>query len=167
LPYRSNKSGVFIAGGGVGFRSFPSPPPFLTGGKRMATKKIQIFWLILATLFVGCIIWIVTDSLVVTAISGTFTGVLGLFLGLDIMTMIHKTKGLPPGIYKAMNTHRYVISLCVFAVLLAEAFVISALFKREMNTLYLSFGIGFVVTIGGLISGVETNKIFTGAEPEA
>ena len=130
----------------------------------MATKKIQIFWLILATLFVAGIVWFVTDSLTVTAISGSFTGILGLFLGLDIMTMIHKTKELPPGLYKAMNTHRYIAALCVFASLLAEAFVISALFKREMNSLYLCFGVGFVIVIGGLISGIEGNKIVTGKE---
>jgi hypothetical protein len=74
---------------------------------------------------------------------------------------------LPPGLYKNINAHRYVISLCVFAVLLAEAFVISALFKREMNSLYLCFGVGFIIVIGGLISGIEGNKIVTGTEPGA
>jgi hypothetical protein len=60
----------------------------------MAVKKLQIFWLILATLFAAGIIWFVPDNLVVTTISGTFTGILGVFLGLDILTMIHKTKEL-------------------------------------------------------------------------
>jgi hypothetical protein len=133
----------------------------------LTTKKIQVFWLILATLFVAGIVWFVNDSLVVTAISGAFTGVLGIFLGLDIMTMIHKTKELAPGSYKEMNTHRYIIALCVFASLLAEAFVLSGLYKREMNSLYLCFGVGFVVVIGGLVSGIEGNKIVTGTEPEA
>ena len=132
----------------------------------MNIKKLQIFWLILATLFTGGIIWFVTDSLTVTAISGTFTGVIGIFLGLDIMTMIHKTKGLAPGCYKAMNMHRYVIGIFVFAALLTEAFVISGLYRWEMNSLYLCFGVGFVAVIGGFISGIEGNKIVTGAEPE-
>jgi len=132
----------------------------------MATKKIQVFWLILATLFVAGIVWFVTDSLTVTAISGAFTGVLGIFLGVDILTMIHKTKEMSAGNYKSMNMHRYVISLFVFAVLLAEAFVISAMYQREMNSLYLCFGVGFVVVIGGLISGIEGNKIVTDEGPE-
>ena len=125
------------------------------------TKKIQIFWLCFATLFVAGIIWFVTDSLTVTAISGTFTAVIGIFIGLDITTMIHKTKGLSAGDFKHMNTHRYVISLCVFSALLAEAFVISACYGRDMNSLYLCFGVGFLIVIGGLISGVECNKIAT------
>ncbi|MDR1587290.1 MAG: hypothetical protein LBS57_07545 [Treponema sp.] len=133
----------------------------------MAVKKLQIFWLCLAALFVGGMVWWVTDSLVITSLAGAFTGVLGIFIGLDIMTMIHKTRGLPPGIYKNLNTHRYIIALCVFGVLLAEAFVISGLYGREMNSLYLSFGIGFIVTIGGLISGIEGNKIATGPAPES
>jgi glucan phosphoethanolaminetransferase (alkaline phosphatase superfamily) len=106
-------------------------------------------------------VWFVTDSLTVTAISGAFTGVLGIFLGLDIMTMIHKTKELRAGQYKKVNTHRYIISLCVFAALLAEAFVISAKYQREMNSLYLCFGVGFIIVIGGLISGIEANKVAT------
>jgi len=111
-------------------------------------------------------VWFVTDSLTVTAISGAFTGVLGIFLGVDILTMIHKTKGLLPGDYKEMNMHRYVISLCVFAVLLTEAFILSGLYGREMNSLYLCFGVGFVVVIGGLIGGIEGNKIVTDKGPE-
>jgi hypothetical protein len=132
----------------------------------MSTKKTQIFWLVLATLFVAGIVFFVSDSLTVTAISGAFTGVLGIFLGIDIMTMITKTRGLPPGIYKELNVHRYITALVVFASLLTEAFVISALYEREMNSLYLSFGVGFIVTIGGLIGGIEGNKIVTGPAPE-
>jgi hypothetical protein len=131
----------------------------------MTTKKLQVFWLILATLFVAGIVWFVTDSFTVTAISGAFTGVLGIFLGVDIMTMIHKTKELKAGDFKGVNFHRYVISLFIFAALLTEAFIISGLFNREMNSLYLCFGVGFVVVIGGLISGIEGNKIATDKEP--
>jgi hypothetical protein len=132
----------------------------------MSTKKIQIFWVILATLFVAGIVFFVSDSLTVTAISGAFTGVLGIFLGIDILTMIHKTKELPAGAYKEMNQHRYIIALCVFGALLGEAFVISALYGREMNSLYLCFGVGFVIVIGGLISGIEGNKIVTYEGPK-
>jgi hypothetical protein len=138
----------------------------LSGGCMKNTKAIQILWLVLATLFVAGILWFVKDSLAITAISGSFTGVLGIFLGVDIMTMIYKTKNLAQGKYKDMNTHRYVISLCIFAALLAEAFVISGLYRREMNSLYLCFGVGFLITIGGLISGIEGNKIATDEGPE-
>ena len=129
-------------------------------------KAIQVFWLILATLFVAGIIWFVGDSLTVTAISGAFTGVLGIFLGVDILAMLHKTRDLKPGDYKHINMHRYVLSLCIFAVLLAEAFVISGLYNREMNSLYLCFGVGFLIVIGGLVSGIEGNKIVTNEGPE-
>ena len=130
----------------------------------MAIKKLQVFWLILATLFVGGIIWFVDDSLVVTTISGTFTGIIGLFLGIDIKTMIQKTKNLKTAFNKKINTHRYVVALCAFAVLLAEAFIISALFGREMNSLYLCFGVGFLVMIGGLVGGIECDLLAIGEE---
>lgn len=133
----------------------------------MTTKKSQIVWLLFAALFVAGMVFFVTDSLVVTAIAGTFTGVLGTFLGIDILTMLHKTKALPVGSYKSMNRHRYIIALIIFAVLLIEAFIISSIFERDMNPLYLSFGVGFIIVIGGLVSGVEANKIVTGEEHPA
>ena len=132
----------------------------------MTTKKLQVFWLILATLFVVGIVWFVTDSLTVTSISGAFTGIVGVFLGVDILAMIHKTRELKKGDYKEINMHRYVISLCIFALLLTEAFIISGLHGREMNSLYLCFGVGFLIVVGGLISGIEGNKIATDEEPE-
>jgi hypothetical protein len=128
----------------------------------METKKMQIVWLVLATVFVAGMIFFVTDSLAVTSISSAFTGVIGIFLGIDIMNMIHRTKELPPGTYKEMNKHRYIIALCVFGSLLAEAFFISGKFGREMNSLYLCFGVGFIIVIGGLVGGIEGNKIVTG-----
>jgi len=127
----------------------------------MATKALQIFWLMLAALFVGGMLWFVTDAAAAAAIAGAFTGVLGVFLGVDIMTMIHKTGELGAGAYKNINMHRYVLSLCIFAGLLAEAFALSRLYAREMSPVYLCFGVGFVVVIGGLISGIEGNKIAT------
>ena len=132
----------------------------------MKTKALQLFWLVLATLFVAVIIRFVTDSVTATAIAGTYTTVLGLFLGLDLATMIHKTHNLLPGEFKEINMHRYIIALCIFACLLIETFVISSVFNREMNSLYLCFGIGFLTVIGGLISGIEANKMATDEGPE-
>lgn len=130
------------------------------------TKLMQIFWLTLATLFVAVLVWLVKDSLVITAISGTFTAVLGIFLGVDLATMIHKTKELKSGDYKKINIHRYVLSICIFAFLLLEAFILSGKYEREVNSLYLCFGVGFLVVIGGLISGIEGNKIATDEGPK-
>ena len=132
----------------------------------MSTKAVQIFWLAIATLFVAVIVWIVKDTLVITAISGTFTAVLGLFLGVDIATMIHKTKELLPGHYKNVNLHRYITSIFIFTLLLAETFVLSTKYEREVSSLYLCFGVGFLVVVGGLISGIEGNKIATDEGPK-
>jgi hypothetical protein len=132
----------------------------------METKKYQILWLVLAAVFTAGIVWFVSDSLTVTAVSGAFTGVAGVFLGLDILTMIHKTRELPPGVYKNMNRHRYIAALLIFAALLCEAFCLSAFYSREMNSLYLCFGVGLIMVIGGLINGIEGNKIATGKKEE-
>jgi len=130
------------------------------------TKKIQLFWLALAALFVAAFIWLVPDSLAVTTVSGAFTGVLGIFLGTDIAAMILKTRAMQPGDYKSINTHRYVIALFIFAFLLIEAVIIASNSGREMSQLYMCFGLGVLVVIGGLINGIECNKICTGQEAQ-
>jgi hypothetical protein len=130
------------------------------------TKAIQILWLILATLFVAWIVWLVSDPATVIALSGTYTAVLGLFLGVDLATMIRKTQHLSPGELKEINMHRYITALCIFASLIIETFIVSSVFKREMNSVYLCFGVGFLIVIGGLISGIEANKIATDEGPK-
>jgi len=130
------------------------------------TKAFQILWLVLATLFVAGIVRLVTDPVTVVALAGTYTAVLGLFLGVDLAAMIHKTQCLSPGDYKSINLHRYVIALCIFAALIIETFIVSSIFKRELNSVYLCFGVGFLIVIGGLISGVEANKMATDQGPK-
>jgi hypothetical protein len=130
-------------------------------------KIEQIVWLILGTLFTAGMMYFVKDSTTVTTIAWTFTGIMGTFIGIDLAVMLKKTAELPSGQYKEINKHRYILSLIIFALLLAEAFVVSALFGRNCDGLYASFGMGFLVIIGGLVAGVEGNKMITGAAEES
>jgi hypothetical protein len=127
----------------------------------MRTRNFQIFWLVVASLFVAAFMWFVTDSLAVTVITGAFTGVVGIFLGKDIATMILKTKAMKPGDYKPINTARYTASFFIFLSLLIEAFAIAHRTERDMSALYLCFGLGALVVIGGLVNGIECNKLCT------
>jgi hypothetical protein len=132
----------------------------------MKTKAVQLFFLLLATLFLAGIVRYVSDPVIATALAGTYTAVLGIFLGVDLAAMIHKTQNLPPGEFKEINMHRYVIALCIFAALIIETFIISSVFKRELNSLYLCFGVGFLTVVGSLVGGIETNKIATDEGPK-
>jgi len=124
------------------------------------TKTGQLVGLIFATIFTGCMIFFIKDTGSSGAIAVTFTGIVGAFIGLDIALMIKKTAEMPTG-YKEINKHRYIAGLVIFAALLVEAFVISGKFGRNCDTLYTSFGMGFLIIIGGFIVGVEGNKIAT------
>jgi hypothetical protein len=126
------------------------------------TKTEQLIGLIISTLFIGFMIFFVKDSGAVAALSATFTGIVGVFIGLDIAVMIKKTSSMPEGYYKTMNKHRYIAALIIFSALLIESFFISGLYGRNNDSLYTSFGMGFLIVIGGLIAGMEGNKIVTG-----
>jgi thiosulfate reductase cytochrome b subunit len=126
------------------------------------TKTEQLLWLFLGYLFTAGMLFFVADSTVSVSLSITFTGIVGAFLGVDIAAMIKKTAMLPPGSYKAINKHRYIISLAIFALLILEAFFLSSSRGRNCDALYASFGVGFLIVVGGLVAAVEGNKIVTG-----
>ncbi|GHV90461.1 hypothetical protein AGMMS50268_09640 [Spirochaetia bacterium] len=125
------------------------------------TKVQQLLGLIVATVFTGFMIFFVKDSGSASALAATFTGIVGVFIGLDIAVMIKKTSAMSDGAYKAMNKSRYMAALFIFSGLLIETFVISGLYGRNCDSLYTSFGMGFLIVIGGLIAGIEGNKIVT------
>jgi hypothetical protein len=125
------------------------------------TKTEQILWVFLGYLFTAGMLFFISDSTVSVSLSITFTSIVGVFLGVDIATMIKKTAALPPGDYKAINKHRYITSLIIFALLIIEAFILSGVYGRNCDALYASFGVGFLIVVGGLVAAVEGNKIVT------
>jgi hypothetical protein len=125
------------------------------------TKNEQLVWLLLGFLFTAGMLFFAKDSTVIIPLSITFTSIVGVFLGIDIAVMIKKTSALPEGDYKAINKPRYIISLLIFALLIAEAIFMSAVYKRNCDALYASFGMGFLIVIGGLVAGIEGNKMVT------
>jgi hypothetical protein len=125
------------------------------------TKTEQLAWLFIGFLFTAGMLFFVADSTVIVSLSITFTSIVGIFLGVDIAVMIKKTSALPEGQYKPINKHRYITSLIIFALLLVEAFILSSAFNRNCDAIYASFGMGFLIVIGGLMAAVEGNKIVT------
>jgi len=128
------------------------------------TKAEQLVWLFLGFLFTAGMLFFVQDGSVMIPIAVTFTTIVGIFLGIDIALMIKKTTAMPPNEFKHMNKSRYITALVIFALLLIEAFVLSSAFGRNSDSLYASFGMGFLIVIGGLVAGVEGNKMATNTE---
>ena len=125
------------------------------------TKLEQLVWLFLGFLFTAGMLFFVKDSTVVVSLSIAFTSIVGVFLGIDIAAMIKKTSVMPIGEFKKINKPRYITSLVIFGLLIAETFFLSATYDRNCDVLYASFGMGFLIVIGGLISGIEWNKVAT------
>ena len=129
-------------------------------------KGEQLVWLIVATIFTGGMIYFVQDSGTTSAMAAAFTGIVGIYLGLDIALMIKKTHEMAGGNFQAMDKGRYITAMVLFSLLLIEAFYISAFFKRNCDSLYTSFGLGLLIVLGGLIAGVQGNKIATNEAQE-
>jgi hypothetical protein len=131
------------------------------------TKTEQLIWLFIGVLFAAGMIFFVNDSTVMVSLSVTLTSIIGIFMGLDIVNMIKRTSALPVGDFKPINKQRYIASLIIFALLLVEAFILSSVYHRNCDGLYASFGMGFLIIIGGLVNAVEGNKIVTGISAPA
>ena len=130
-------------------------------GRIMKNVKIeQVLWLVIATIFTGMMLFFVKDSTSATAIAWSFTAIVGTFIGVDLAVMLKKTSEMTMGNFKHMNKHRYIISLIVFALLLGISFYLASI-GRNCDGLYASFGMGFLVVVGGLVAGVEGNKMVT------
>jgi hypothetical protein len=125
------------------------------------TKTEQLVWLFIGFLFTAGMLFFVKDSTVIISLSITFTSIIGVFLGVDIAVMIKKTSALPPGEYKMINKPRYITSLIIFVVLIIEAFILSSIYNRNCDALYASFGVGFLIVVGGLVAAVEGTTIVT------
>jgi hypothetical protein len=127
-------------------------------------KTEQMIYLIIATLFTAGLLFVIKDSGTTTGIAWAFTTIVGAFIGLDLAVMIKKTSEMTAGHFKEINKYRYITSLVIFALLLGESFYLASI-GRNCDGLYASFGMGFLLIIGGLVAGVEGNKIVTNHEP--
>lgn len=95
-------------------------------------------------------------------VSVFYVSILTSFLGLDIWDMIKKTSLLPPGDFKEMKIHRYVICAISYAVLVFIGYVASKKTGIDFTEMNRTFVAAVFILIGLLIGGLEGNKIATG-----
>jgi len=98
------------------------------------TKKEQLLWLIVSTLFIAGMIYFVKDTGTTSALAATFTTIVGIFIGLDIAVMIKKTSAMSNGDFKSINKSRYITAFAIFSFLLLESFFISATQNRNWES---------------------------------
>lgn len=96
------------------------------------------------------------------SVSVFYVSILSSFLGLDIWDMIKKTSLLPPGDFKEMKIHRYVICAISYAVLVFIGYVASKTTGADFTEMNRTFVAAVFILIGLLIGGLEGNKIATG-----
>lgn len=122
---------------------------------------IKAFIFVITSIVMGVTILLVPDSS--GAVSITYIGVLGIYLGLDVAEMISSTAKMKKGEYKNLKTHKYIISVICLAVLL-----VMCLIKKDNNitTAITTFISAIMVVSGCLLGGLEGNKIATQCDGE-
>lgn len=131
----------------------------------MSVKQEQMTYVIMAALLCGALMYFMVDPVGILGVAGTFLLTLGSFLSLDLVNMLKKTAALSPSQFEPMKKHRYVLGLVLLILLTVWGFVISKLQGKVMDGVYGLFGGGSILVLGFLCSGIEANKIVTGAGP--
>lgn len=122
-------------------------------------KFIKALFFILASIVMAlCLIFVPESS---GTVSISFTTVTGLYLGLDIASMITKTTTLKKGSFEKLNVYKYVLVSICLAVLIVIAIFVNEV--PEVNTAITSFLTSAMIVIGCIIGGLEGNKIATDA----
>lgn len=123
-------------------------------------KFVKALFFIIASAIMGiCLLFAPESS---GAVSITYTTVLGIYLGLDIASMITKTTTLKKGDYEKLNIYKYVISgICLIALIIISCFMKS---KVDISTALTSFISAAMILIGCIIGGLEGNKIATNVD---
>ncbi|WP_020613131.1 hypothetical protein [Sediminispirochaeta bajacaliforniensis] len=127
----------------------------------MKIKTEQMLWVAIAFIAMCGFILFVESGSVLTAVSLGFVFIIGSFLGVDLVKMIKDTSSLPDGKYQDIRKSRYILALIFFALLCIEAFIISKVYDRNLDGVYGSIGVGFMIVVSLFVSGIEANKIAT------
>lgn len=127
----------------------------------MKTKTEQVIYLLISTIITMAFILLIKEPVIIGTICSVYVASVGTFLGVDLRKMISDTRKLPVGSFKPMNKWRYVLTVVLFVVILVEAFIVHELKGTQVSVIYTSCGVGLIVVLGLLMSGIEANKVVT------
>lgn len=126
---------------------------------KTSIKKF-IVYMICSFMMAGIILFVTS---IADTLSLFYIGLIGTYLGIDLVTMIRTTRTLPDGEFKEMKEGRYCLTSFITLVL----FTLCMIKKTEEIPLITSITAysSTMLLIGTLyISGMETNKLFTGSK---
>jgi predicted membrane channel-forming protein YqfA (hemolysin III family) len=121
-------------------------------------KFVKYLLFIIPTLFMGLIIYFVPELSDATSVF--YTGLISVFLGVDIMAMIKKTKTLPSGEFDKLKIGRYLVVGASLVALLT----ISYIQYKETKTMVVTLGAfssAVFIIAGILIAGFDGNRMVT------
>ena len=122
-------------------------------------KIVKAFLFLVPTIFMGLTIFFVPEIADTTSVF--YVGLIGVFLGVDMVAMVKKTKEMEAGQFQVVHIWRYVIVVLSLAALLAVAFVQYKSSKAMVVTIG-SFAAAVYLISGILLAGLDGNKMATG-----
>ena len=122
-------------------------------------KAIKLIAFVIPSLFMALILLFVPE--VADIVSIFYVGLVGTFIGADLVAMIQRTKSLPDGEFDKLNAWRYITASVFLVGLLAIAF-----YKYhtgvEIKTTVVSLSSSVLLVSSMIIAGLDGNRIVTG-----
>ena len=122
-------------------------------------KIIKALLFLVPTIFMGMTIFFVPEIADTTSVF--YVGLIGIFLGVDMVAMIKKTKEMEAGQFQTVHIWRYVLVVLSLAALLAISFLQYKQSKIMIVTIG-SLSAAVYLIAGILLAGLDGNKIVTG-----
>lgn len=88
-----------------------------------------------------------------------YVSILSGYLGLDVWSMINKTRNLPEGEFKNIKAGRYILCVCCYTVLSICAYIMTGRTGADLGTLFNVLLSAVFVMVAILLAGLEGNKI--------
>ena len=127
-------------------------------------KIVKAFAFIVPTIFMVALLLMIPSLSDVVSIF--YVGLVGTFIGADLVSMVKRTKEMPVGEFDKLKTWRYVLASIALASLLAITF-----FQynkgEDVQTALISFSSSILIISSMLIAGLDGNRIATKYEEAA
>ena len=121
-------------------------------------KIVKALLFLVPTIFMGMTIFFVPEIADTTSVF--YVGLISVFLGVDMVAMIKKTKEMEAGQFQSVHIWRYVLVVLSLAGLLALSFLQYKQSKLMIVTIG-SLSAAVYLIAGILLAGLDGNKIVT------
>ena len=122
-------------------------------------KAIKAIAFVIPSIFMFVILLLVPE--IADPVSVFYVALVGTFIGMDLLSMVQRTKELPAGEFDKLKIWRYALSfVCICALLVVSFYRYKT--GADVKLTLTSLSASILIIAGMVIAGLDGNRIATG-----